>query len=416
MNKRGKIENIAELDKIRTMGSYRDWNNLIAERFFKPEMAESPVYLYVTDELITTIGESKGIDCQDFINAVKTSVGMTRNGICQKVLRTMEDWQYRQQRQGYPPYIGYLALFVLAAGTEEDFSANAYYPRLRKLLGENPRSGQYPDFDQMQKVWKDLEKWANEDKKGEWGIFNIKITSRLIHVDIPISQTLLTEKELKALPIIFAEAGLDYSNLFSERAIAFLLAKYGRKYLRKRTLRLLEETNNSDEIRQALIERIIDELSAWDGTAEISSEEGSRFYGTIRLSCKLDTTAKSATFTLRCCTNHEFPEDELVLNYNSDTYYCDEYGNGWSSPIKSKLNDKTINASLFDWHQGLRMESDDKIWCFNLINSPLRVFVEGKSQGLPGFVEVERLPQGLPFYLAGHQNYCHFLEKYNEMS
>ena len=393
---------------------YLAWNKLIASHFFRPEMADNRVYLYVTEDIISSIGKDKGVDFQDFINAVKTSVGMTKNGICQKAWRTMEEWKYRQKRQGYPPYIGYLALFVLAAGTEEDFSANAYYPRLRKLLGEKQASKPYPDFDQMRIVWKDLEKWANTDKDGEWGIFNINISGRLIHVGIPISQTILTEKELKALPIIFAEAGLDSNNHFSERAIAFWIGKYGYKYLRKRTIRLLKETSARDELRQALIDRIIDELSAWDGTAEISSEAGKRFYGTLRLCCKLDTTAKSANFTVRCSTNREFPEDKLVLKYNSDSYYCDEYGNGYSSAIRSNLNDKTIDASLFDWCQNMQMESDDKRWCFNFIASPVRVFVKGENQGLQGYVEVGRIPQGLPFYLAAHQNCCPELEKWGK--
>ncbi|MCP2730218.1 hypothetical protein [Limnofasciculus baicalensis] len=130
------------------MVSYRDWNNLIAEHFFKPEMADFPVYLYVTEDLITAIGKSKGVDCQDFINAVKTSVGITRNGICQKGLQTMEEWKYRQQRQGYPPYIGYLALFVKGnkiyfgryngvtpvAGREDTKNGNPNREKIEELL------------------------------------------------------------------------------------------------------------------------------------------------------------------------------------------------------------------------------------------------------------------------------------------
>lgn len=400
--------------------SYSEWNDIIAQHFFNPEMAGRNVYLYVTEDLINSLGISKGVSCQDFIQTVKNAIGLS--SICKQALRSMQNPVWRYQRQGYPPYIGYLALFVLAAGTEGDFSCKAYYPRLRELLGEEPTSRQYPDFDEMQTLWKDLEKWANVDKSGEWGIFNVNNTGRLVHVGIPITQTLLTESELKALPVIFAEAGLEPISLPSERYIASLLVRYGHHYLRRRTLRLLEETNEDDELRHALIERIVDELRTWDGTAEvpsearISSEGRTQVYGILRLSCKLDSIAKRATFTLRCTTKHEFPEDGLILNFNNDSCSCDEHGNGWSSPIRWELNGRNIDASQLDWRQGLRMESIDKKWCFKLPESPILIFAEGKSMGLAGLVEVGRVIKGSPFYLVAHQECCTLLEKWGASS
>ncbi|MTJ50025.1 hypothetical protein [Dolichospermum sp. UHCC 0259] len=372
-------------------------------------MAGRNVYLYVTEDLINSLGTSKESTCQDFIQTVKNTLGI--NSICKKASDSNKRWRY--QRQGYPPYIGYLALFVLAAGTEGDFSPNAYYPRLRELLGEKPTSGQYPDFDEMQTLWKDLEKWANVDKSSELGIFKANITGRWVHVGIPIAQTLLTEKELKALPIIFAEAGLETISLPSERHIASLLVRYGRSYLRRRTLQLLEKTNEGNELCQALIERIVDELCTWDGSTELQSEGRKQIYGVLRLCCKLDLTAKRANFTLRCTTKYDFPEEGLILNFNNNFYSCDEYGNGWSSPI---LNSRNFDASMLDWRDGYRMESTDNKWCFKLPNSPIRVFVEGRSLGLPGIVEVGRLPKGSPFYLAVHQECCTLLEKWGTSS
>ncbi|KOP23134.1 hypothetical protein AMR41_27920 [Hapalosiphon sp. MRB220] len=399
---------------VKTTINYSEWNDKIAQHFFNPEMAGRTVYLYVTEDLINSLGAYKGITYQDFIQTVKNAVSI--NGICKKAWGSMQNPEWRYQRQGYPPYIGYLALFVLAAGTEGDFSSKAYYPRLRELLGEELTSRPYPHFDQMQTLWKDLEKWANVDKSGELGIFNANITGRLVHVGIPIAQTLLTERELKALPVIFAEAGLEPISLPSERHTASLLVKHGRNYLRRRTLRLLEETSEGDELRHALIERIVDELRTWDGTTEIPSEGRTQVYGVLRLCCKLDLIAKRASFTLRCTTKHEFPENGLIFNSNHDSYSCTEQGNGWSSPIRWELNGKNIDASQLDWRQDLRMESTDKQWCFKLPASPIRVFVEGRSLGLPGLVEVVRIPKGLPFYLAVQQECCSLLEKWGASS
>jgi hypothetical protein len=400
--------------------NYSQWNAKIATHFFNQGMSGRSVYLFVTEDLINSLGASEGVSCQDFIQAAKNSIGT--NGVCQKALSYIQDPKWRYKRQGYPPYIGYLALFVLAAGSEGDFSCNAYYPRLRELLGEEAvsRPCSYPDFDKMQALWKDLEKWANVDKSGELGFFSVNITGRLVHVGIPISQTLLTERELKALPFIFAEAGLEPISPPSENYLALLLVKYGCNYLRRRTINLLG-ASQSDELRQALIERIIDELSHWDGIVKVSceatsSKEKNKIYGILRLCFKLDSIAKTATFSIRCVTKYDFPENGLNLNINKDDCFCDEHANGWSSYLRWKFNKKNINASQLDWLQGSQMESADEKWCFKLPASPIRIFVEGKSIGLPGIIEVGQIPKGLPFYLLAHQQCSSLLEKWGTSS
>jgi hypothetical protein len=395
---------------------YLKWNNSIAAHFFKNEMAGRSVHLYVTEELITDIGQNYGADLPDFIKAVKAGpIGVQGKGICEKALQSMDDWKYRHGQKGYPLYIGYLALFVLAAGIEEDFAAHAYYRRLRALLREQSTSGQYRGFDQMRRLWDDLARWANEYKSGEVGIFNINSAGRRIHVGIPIAQTLLTEKERRALPAIFAAADLDPVSHPTEGAIALLLAKHGRKQLRPATLRLLEETSDSDEHRQALLEWIIDELRGWDGTAEVSDR--TQIYALLRLCCKLDTIAKRATLSLRCNTKHEFPEDDLLLflENNSQPFSCYEYGGGWSSVV-AEADRKPLAASKFDWLEGFRMRSADSQWCFKLPASPIRVFVDGDSEGLPGLVEVRQLPTQKPFYLAAHEQCLKLLTEWGESS
>ncbi|MEG3906027.1 hypothetical protein QUB19_28025 [Microcoleus sp. B4-C5] len=394
---------------------YLTWNNSIAAHFFKPEMADSTVHLYVTEKLITDIGQERGVDLSDFIAAIKTGPpGVTRQGLCVKALQSRDNWQQREL--DYPPYIAYLALFVLAAGIEGSFAAHSYYPRLRTLLGEEPTTGQYPSFNRMSELWEDLEKWSNQDKSGELGIFNSTSIGKRNHIGLPIAQTLLTEKERRALPAIFAAADLDPISYPAEGAIALLLAKHGCKQLRKRTLDLLKETRDSDELRQALLEWIIDELHDWDGTAELSDKK--QVYGLLRLCCKLDSIAKRATLILRCSTKHEFPEDDLLLflEDNSSSFSCYEDSGGWSSPLISESDGKPLVASEFDWLKGLQVRSSDSKWCFKLPASPIRVFVNGDTQGLPGIVEVRQLPTQQPFYLAAHEQCLELLTIWGELS
>jgi len=398
---------------------YLTWNNSIAAHFFKPEMEGSTVHLYVTNKLIRDIAQERGADSSDptadFIAAIKTGPpGVTRQGLCVKALQSRDNWQQREL--DYPPYIAYLALFVLAAGSEGTFAAHSYYPRLRTLLGEEPTTGLYPSFNRMSELWEDLEKWSNQDKSGELGIFNSTSIGKRNHIGLPLAQTLLTEEERRALPAIFAAADLDSTSPPAEEAIAVLLAKHGCKQLRKRTLDLLKETRDSHELRQALLEWIIDELRGWDGTAELSDR--TQIYGLLRLCCKLDSTAKRLTISLRCSTKHEFPEDDLLLclEDNSQSFSCSEDSGVWSLPL-SESDGKTVAASEFDWLKGVKMRSADSKWCFKLPASPIRVFVNGDTEGLPGLVEVRQLPTQKPFYLAAHhQEDLELLTEWGESS
>lgn len=174
--------------------------------------------------------------------------------------------------------------------------------------------------------------------------------------------------------------------------------------------------SNTDELRQALLERIVDELRTWDGTAEVSSSDGSQIYGYLRLCWQLDLSAGRATFTLRCSTKHEFPEEGLLLSLDDFKFSCSEQGRGWSSPLISESDQKILNASEFDWCKGLRMRSADSKWYFRLPASPVRVFVKGDTQGLPGFIEVRQLPTQKPFYLAAHKDCLELLNSWGESS
>lgn len=396
---------------------YLEWNDLIAAHFFREENADKRVYLYVNKEIIEDIGQP--CDFQDFINAVKLGpwwVTIHKKCICKKAWQSLEKLPVNSELK-YPPYIAYLALFVLAASMEkqEDSPRGHYYRRLRILLDEGDSKTQYPDFEQMGKLWENLEKWSTEDKDGELGIFKRVFLSGYKHVALPISQAILNEDERKNLPNIFALAELDPTVAPSEGEIAKMLQKHGSRNLQKRY--------DSQELREALIERIYDEFYNWDGTAELSDENRSKkVFGSLRLCCKLDRIAQQVKMTLRCTTKHEFPEDDLCLvrDDNSETFSCHEEINNWSSPLESDLESESsetnLNGSEIDWGEGLQMQDAEGKWRFKLPASFVRVFVEGKSMGLSGLVEVGKLPQGSSFYLAVHQDCCQAIEEWGNSS
>ena len=167
------------------MNQYLRWNNAIAEHFFNPDMAGRSVHLYVNSRLISELEGELGAIAGSFIDAVHEGpLWTTRQGICQRALQACQGW--RARGLDYPPYIAYLGLFVLAGGTDGDFDPNAYYPRLRELLGD-PGGGMVPSFNRMQELWDDLETWSGLDRAGELGLFHARTIGGHVHVGYPLA-------------------------------------------------------------------------------------------------------------------------------------------------------------------------------------------------------------------------------------
>ncbi|MEA5477814.1 hypothetical protein VB774_09295 [Pseudanabaena galeata UHCC 0370] len=395
--------------------NYRDWNDRIAAHFFRPEMAGNNVYLYVTPELIDDLGQPERLGCADFINSVRRGFRAKPEGICRDAL-----WSMRLRSEQYPLYIGYLALFVLAAGIEGDFDPRSYYPRLRKRLNEPIVTGTYPDFGEMWQLWQDLERWTNQEKSGELGIFTCRSVGNRRHIGFPFAQALLSEEERRSLPYIFAAANLDPVTSPTQEEIGALVSTHGHSYLMPRTLRLLQEaTDNISDVRQALLEIIIDELNEWDGYVEDSSNSTGQVYGSLILCCRIDQIAARTNFTVRCRTKREFPEDGLTLELeeldNNQPFSCEEYPDDWSSPITTTKG-QSLDASSLDWARVVQMRSPDSKWCFRLPASPIRIFVDGSSEGLPNLVEVRQLPVQREFHLAAHEDCLDDLTQWGESS
>jgi len=378
------------------------WNDLIAAHFFRPEMAGRRVFVFLTEDVLHEVsGGMLGVD--DFVEAIKIGPpNVTRSGLCQRALQLMQGW--RQHNFTYPPYIAYLALFVLAAGKEGEFAAHAYYPRLRSLLGEEPTPGQYPSFDKMVSIWDDLDSWSNKDRAGELGVFyNNLIAGNWFHVGIPLAQTLLTEHERAVLPRVFARTAMDPNAPPSDQEIAVLVRRFGQGELRPRTLSLLMTKHDSEEeLRGVLIETIGEELRDWDGSVTEeggSSEEGLRS-GTLRLCCQLDEVSATVKCTLRVNSKTDFPIDGMSLESPLGRLRAEEDGLGWSTPLIADADGLEINAANFDWSQDLVMKDEERKWVVRWRGAPVRVFVSGAPDGIHGLTEVRKLPQSTGFYLA----------------
>lgn len=405
---------------------YLDWNDLIARKFFNTGMAGREVLLYVTEEIINDLGSETGENIEDFIKCVKAGPDWaTREGICQKALQCYEEW--KDIRQGYPQYIAYLALFVLAATLSGNFDQNAYYPRLRKLLGESPKTGTYPSFDKMDKLWNDLEKWSRLYKHEELGRFTRRVRGRNVHIGIPLSQTILSEDERSVLPLIFNAAEIDPTDAPSDIAIRRMLLRYGTSHLKKRTLQLLRDKEDYAEMKNALVSFVFEEIAEWDGSicetlphhSQFKDEVITKEYRTAQLRICFDPPdriAKRITFSLRFKTNRSFPENGLDLEYQGQTYSCFETSPNWSRKLKNLKTATYLNAAELDWLQRTMFEDREKGWKAILRPAPVRIFFPGSGENLPGWIESHRLERNCDFIIACHASKADIVEIWGNKS
>jgi hypothetical protein len=388
--------------------NYLEWNELIVKRFFNEENSGREVLLYVNEKLINELSESCGAKADDFINAVKEGPPWaTRRGFCQKALQTYENW--RDRNLDYPPYVAYLAFFVLAAGTEGPFAPYAYYPRLWKLLQDTDNWGQPPSFDRMIELWDDLEKWSSEDKREELGRFVRRIRGGWWKVGLPLSQTLLSEEERKHLPNLFAEADLDSTDTPSPDIVPRILQVYGQDILERRTLRFLDSKKPEDIIlKEALVALVLDELEEWDGAIlKESAERGrqvSQVQASLRICLHIDNVSQTISSYLRFKTSRIFPEEGLNFGEKANTHVwsCKEICQGWSTKlIDYQTSPPTVfDSSRIDWNKGLELIDNENHWRAKLKGVTTRLFVPGKREGLPDFIETQRLERRTEFIIA----------------
>ena len=401
---------------------YIEWNNVVAKYFFNETKAGKEVLLYVNDEVINSLGEPFGVGADDFIESVKNGPGWTtRTGFCQKAFQACEGWRGRGLE--YPPYFNYLAFFVLAAVTETDYAPHSYYPGFRKRLNEPQDSGMPPSFPRMIELWDDLEKWSREDKHEELGRFVARIRGGYMHVGLPRSQTVLSEYERKHLPNLFNEAGLDPTDAPSPEIIPKILRDYGQDVLEKRTFKLLDSVQAEDvALRKALIEVVLDELEEWDGAIEeiVAEEEQPRLqvHTGLRLCIKLDLLAGHASVYVRFKTSRMFPEDGLNFRRSGGehVWFCREAHQGWSTPLTDVSNGSAakLDGSGLDWNGGVLFVDSDNHWRARLRGANVRLFRLGVMDGLPDWVETQKLERGREFLIAFSQRLEDRIKKWGE--
>lgn len=411
--------------------NYLQWNDLIARKFFNGDMAGREVLIYVNEETINQLGDEQGACIEDFIQCIKVGPDWTTRGeLCQKALQSYYGW--RAKRLEYPPYIAYLAFFVLAATQGGDFDPRAYFPRFWELLGEPDRSGPPPNFYETDALWKDLEKWSGEDKHEELGRFVARIRGGQVHIGRPLSQTLLSDDERKHLPQIFSEAELNPADSPSEEVIRRILLRHGENRLERRTLRLLLTSHGDNiEMMSSLVEFVLSELAEWDGTVpEITlSPETMPSEGIppgpypphvgLRICLEIDRVSGWIISSLRLRTNRPLPDLGLDFEFAGQILSCKgAVTTNWSTKLINYRShpSKPFDASTMDWSKGVRLEDKEKNWQAVLKASSVRLFLQGNREGLSWWVESHHLERDCEFMVACHSSRVEVVRRWGSRS
>lgn len=375
-----------------------DWNDALAARFFRPERAGQQVFLFVAEEVLEDVAREFGLTPADFISAVR---GSDASHVASRAANLCGGGRWRGEGRGvYPPYIAHLCLFVFAAVADyaDDLAPNSYYPRLRRVLDLPEDGGALPDFGRLSdEVWSDLEEWSVHDMGGDFGVFRKRVFGEMCHVGVPRSQTLITEAEIADLPVAFALGMLDAVSPPSDQLLVDTLLESGS--MRAKTCSILER-GASDEMRRAVLEVVRDELIDWDGRVSNATDDSGEVFGGVHLCIEPDAAGASGCSYLRCTIGVTYPESPLELDgMPSGPSTCEEMASAWSTRL-SRDGDALNAADAVDWRSGFELVERDLGWHFRWRSAQLRIFEEGASVGISGWVEASRLRRDRPMLIA----------------
>ncbi|ABW19399.1 hypothetical protein [Alkaliphilus oremlandii] len=405
--------------------NYLEWNEAIARHYFNESMAGREVILFMDENLINSLGERKNSDIEDFFEAIKEGSRWCRGDtVCEKAYTTYS-WGKIRNEPGFPPYIAYLAFFVLAAGLDEDFATHAYYPKLSTLLDklDEGTNGRRPkDFDKMEELWYDLQEWSIDKEQEKLGKFIARSMINWKHVGLPMAQVLITQDERSRLPNFFKESSFD--PVFPPTLDAISSAIYRSGIFSQKTKRLASTTDkNKAPFREALLQLIKQDLLEWDGTIEVSNEaiqerqksNKQSINVTLRICIDgFDRFTSSIKTSLRFKTAKDFPDDEMTFEslFSKVTFTCEEEELGWSTQLLDEIEQELLCVSALDLLNGDQFEDKEYGWSASLKPSKLRIFERDEDRNLTGWIEVDSIKSNTEYYILCHDRIKNSIEEW----
>jgi hypothetical protein len=190
---------------------YLDWNNAICERFYNVLNKDAPVFLQIDDEVISEIGSKLGITrnpVERFSESVTNQIQSANKSKFGWFDMVGSNWKHQPMVFTYPPYVGLLALTVLAAShmtAQDGLSPAGYYVHLQELFGFKLLEDGKKILDDF---WRKLDCWLMEDRNGALGISTIHTHPKFHHIGYPLSQIFLRQADIERFSDFFNWANL----------------------------------------------------------------------------------------------------------------------------------------------------------------------------------------------------------------
>ena len=401
--------NPLDIDKISLQQesslNYLDWNDQIAQHFFHSNNSGRRVWFSVEKELIEEICRKNNTTFSDFIEVVKKGpdgINRHKQTVCSKAHAIFDEWKKNESKFKYPPYVAYLALFVLAVnhGESGDFSENDYYGRLNNLVGENLSTSH---FKSIPDLWEDLEKWSLHTQRGDLGEFHLGITGRKFYIGILQYQVALTKEErIKSLPRIFSKMGWDSNSNPTAEEILQATKEY-KSIFSNRTKRRIEA--KEEAFLADLVNRVLEELEDYDGEL-LETREGTKNknLGYIDLCMSnIDQLEQKVTFSFRCRRKAGLPDEEFVLRNNTFQ---------WRVPPSSFNLSGQIEKFDINWSENFSAET--KLLNFSYRGQKYKIFTPGEKFGIFGWISGQRYTPNKLFYLAVQKQLSDKVKKWGE--
>lgn len=328
------------------MSTYSEWNDAIIEYFISRTPMGSKIYLSLNDDVLELIGNSWEIEpshqswTQDFCEAVK-------NEVVKGDRIDLESISYDEN--GYPKYVAFLGLMVLAAtqmADDEEIDQTNYFRRLREIIGL-PEDGQtrpiglrVPPKDEAPEVqlWRKWNRWLLEQgfiPTAEEG------QGPNLYVNYPISQTLLRNADRDRLIRLFSEK--QWRLQWDEQTVFTKVANEYSK-LSRHLKKLIDDRQRYEAVAEAIhntYEQWLSDVYSTTQTGRNRTKQWSRqLYAGIY---RTEDFLGNVEYYLYPKQQRRRLLNSLQIERNGEIYILQEDRLGWYLPIGTPLSSVEIS-------------------------------------------------------------------------
>ena len=292
-----------------TWERYELWNQAFSRVVFSTRNEGRPVYLDMDEDVLGNVASEAGFEPSQAADQLAEAVRGTlyleasEEPVFRRHTEKLRLWRYglgpgreKDGVLGPPPVLGLLAVLTLAAeemGGDSAFAANAYYPRLFRLLGvgdsNQQRRIESAYRKQAENLWRGLNEWLSATD----GRFGSPTAYALSHryVGLPMSQALVRSADRQQFPLLFHRFGLPPGGEISPADMERLIDSW----LQMRPCpvsRSLESLWQRGQARERIASVAAVELRSWDGALTDCDPTESRKTGGVQLLCWLRSFPK----------------------------------------------------------------------------------------------------------------------------